>query len=281
MRAASVILLTESFLVAAQSLSEQFEIPLIDGRSLVGAKPKLVDQFIVSQFESEEEETAFAFVYVDSGLSLAQVSGKQTLRIHADFCSPAVNYRRRKGGGKGQLIAKAVGVGSDEALSVLDATAGLGGDAFVLASLGCDVTLVERVPEVRALLRDGLRVAKEWGAENDPTLLPILERMHLIEMDAFEYFQTVLSSASADVVYLDPMFPVRSKSALVKKEMQVFHNLVGNDPDADGLLALAIAHSTKRVVVKRPRVARPLDDAAPIHSLEGKRNRFDVYSTVS
>ena len=175
------------------------------------------------------------------------------------------------------MIAKAIGLNSPTAPHVLDATAGLGGDAFVLASLGCPVTMVERVPEVHALLADGLRVAGAWGSAKDQTLIAILKRMTLIESDAAKYMQTLQDTKKPEVVYLDPMFPLRTKSAQVKKEMHVFHQLIGKDVDADLLLQIAQECAQKRVVVKRPRIAPFLAGLEPNYTLEGRSNRYDVY----
>ena len=80
-----------------------------------------------------------------------------------------------------------------------------------------------------------------------------------------------------DVVYLDPMFPHRKKSALVKKEMRVFQQLLGSDDDADSLLAPARELAGKRVVVKRPAYAEPLADVPPAMAITSKKHRFDVY----
>jgi 16S rRNA (guanine1516-N2)-methyltransferase len=80
-----------------------------------------------------------------------------------------------------------------------------------------------------------------------------------------------------DVVYLDPMFPHKKKSALVKKEMRVFQSLVGPDLDADALLPAALAVAGKRVVVKRPDYAGWLNEMAPNSAIETKSNRFDLY----
>ena len=213
----------------------------------------------------------------DLGLSLSQIAEDNLLSIRADFYSPTVNYRRQKGGGKGQMIAKAIGLNSLTAPHVLDATAGLGGDAFVLASLGCTVTMVERVPEVHALLADGLRVAGAWGSAKDQTLIAILKRMTLVESDATKYMQTLEDTKKPEVVYLDPMFPLRTKSIQVKKEMHVFHQLIGKDIDADLLLQTAQECAQKRVVVKRPRIAPFLAGLEPNYTLEGRSNRYDVY----
>lgn len=189
--------------------------------------------------------------------------------IMVDFASGASSYRRQHGGGKSEAIAKAVGLNKKSQLSVLDATAGLGRDAFVLASLGATVTLVERNPAVAALLADGLR-----RAEADPQLTAVAARMQLRHCPAMQALQ---NSTAVDVVFLDPMFPAREKSAQVKKEMRAFHDVVGSDDDADSLLAPALALAQKRVVVKRPGYAGWLADKAPTMTVTGKNNRFDVY----
>jgi 16S rRNA (guanine1516-N2)-methyltransferase len=80
-----------------------------------------------------------------------------------------------------------------------------------------------------------------------------------------------------DAVLLDPMFPERGSSAAVRKEMQLFQQLVGDDPDAPALLATALQVAVHRVAVKRPRGAPPLAGPKPSHVLEGRSTRFDVY----
>jgi 16S rRNA (guanine1516-N2)-methyltransferase len=277
LKVSKIISIVSSRHADVQALAQQFSIPVIEATELLGAKARDLEQFLRMQVDTSGGSICYLFLFSDEGLSLVQLSEQKLLSIRADFYSPTVTYRRYKGGGKGQMIAKAVGLNSAQALRVLDATAGLGGDAFVLASLGCHLTMTERVPEVRALLADGLRAAAKWGAENEQALLLILKRMVLIGTDAASYMQSLADEDRPDVVYLDPMFPARGKRAQVKKEMSVFHHLVGTDPDADGLLELALVCAKKRVVVKRPRIAPKLADHVPSHSLEGKSNRYDVY----
>lgn len=206
----------------------------------------------------------------DGALVLRNAELSKQGDILVDFASGAATYRRKFGGGKGEGIAKAVGLGKKPQLRVIDATAGLGRDAFVLASLGAHVTLVERNPAVAALLADGLRRAALDAQTAD--WLPT--RMQLVHLSALQALSTL---PQADVVFLDPMFPPREKSALVKKEMRAFHDVVGADDDADALLAPALALATHRVVVKRPGYAGYLAGQKPTMSIEGKNNRFDVY----
>lgn len=189
--------------------------------------------------------------------------------ILVDFASGATSYRRLHGGGKNEAIAKACGLNKRRDLTILDATAGLGRDAFVMASLGASVTLVERNPIVAALLYDGLR---RGCAVTELSWLN--ERMTLVHSSALDALQ---QHSAVEVVYLDPMFPARDKSALVKKEMRAFHDVVGSDTDADALLAPALNLAQKRVVVKRPGYAGFLALQTPTMSVTGKNNRFDVY----
>ena len=92
--------------------------------------------------------------------------------------------------------------------------------------------------------------------------------------------QALLPAQTApEVVYLDPMYPQRQKSAAVKKEMAYFHELVGAATAADEVLLLQTArrHATKRVVVKRPQGGAVLAGEAPAFQYQGKSTRFDVY----
>ncbi|WP_036955860.1 class I SAM-dependent methyltransferase [Pseudoalteromonas sp. A2] len=218
-----------------------------------------------------EQSSGFSLHYDDKGLSLYKTDEPKLGAINVDFVTGAVAHRRKFGGGKGQSIAKAVGLNKGATPVVLDATAGLGRDGFVLASLGCKVILHERHPVVAALLYDGLQ-----RAYNDSEIgLWMQQNMSLI----FGSSHTLLAQCDSvpDVVYLDPMFPHREKSALVKKEMRVFQELVGGDTDADDLLEFAYPLASKRVVVKRPDYAPFLNDKPPSMQIKTKKNRFDVY----
>ncbi|WP_116474780.1 class I SAM-dependent methyltransferase [Zobellella maritima] len=211
----------------------------------------------------------FALVLVEGRLELRKLDEPRLGAVYVDFVAGAAAHRRKFGGGRGQAIAKAVGLKHGHNPRVVDGTAGLGRDAFVLASLGCSVTLCERHPVVHALLEDGLR-----RAAADVEIGPwVRERLHLLP------FGCTLGDIEQqpDVVYLDPMFPHKKKAALVKKEMRVFHSLVGADEDADGLLPPALALARARVVVKRPDYAGFLNGATPSAQIASKNNRFDLY----
>lgn len=218
-----------------------------------------------------EGNADFALQVGVNGLQLQCLTEKNIGALQVDFVAGAVAHRRKFGGGKGQLIAKAVGVQAGILPSVLDTTAGLGRDAFVLATLGCQVTLIERQPIIVALLADGLR-----RGLLDAEVAPIIGHMQLIEGNAIELMQQ-WQQAIPQVIYLDPMFPHRDKTALVKKEMRLFRPLVGEDLDASQLLEGALALASHRVVVKRPRKAPIIEGIKPSYSLESKTSRYDIY----
>ncbi|WP_343033927.1 class I SAM-dependent methyltransferase [Vibrio agarilyticus] len=242
------------------------------------AQHRLAD--IAERWQLVHDDTSpFALVLTDSQLELRKLDEPKLGAIFVDLVGGAVGHRRKFGGGKGQAIAKAAGLNKGAMPRVLDATAGLGRDAFVLASLGCYVQMVERNPVVAALLDDGL-----MRAGMDPEIGAwVRERLSLLHASSHDALETLSQRddfVRPDVVYLDPMYPHpegKKKTALVKKEMRVFQSLVGSDNDADALLAPALLLASKRVVVKRPDYAPWLAQQKPSMAIETKKNRFDVY----
>lgn len=208
--------------------------------------------------------------YHNNQLLLRWQENNKAQFMGVDFLSKASQYRRYRGGGRKQLIARAVGLKGKDCPSVLDCTAGLGEDAFVLACLGCNVTMIERSPIIAALLEDGIQRAKQDPSCHDLQLQLIIE-------DAMVYLGVLAATNYPDVIYLDPMFPSRKKSALVKKEMRMLRKMVGDDQDAPSLLAIALQRAKKRVVVKRPRLAPSLSERQPHVVLKGQSSRFDIY----
>lgn len=255
------LLCSPELAAAAESLAQQLHCPLHQG-------------IAAEQFDSSE----FVLLLNQQGLSLQQTGRKAPGPIRVEFTEGAADHRRKFGGGKGQMIAKAVGIKAHFYPQVLDATAGLGRDAFVLASLGCTVQMIERSPIVHALLQDGLQRGLTFARSDDPELLAALQRLHLQGRDSKNYLQSLTPEQFPDVIYLDPMFPERQKTADVKKEMRAFHSIVGADEDADALLPLALEHVHYRVVVKRPRKAPFLNNQTPSYQLEGKSSRYDIYT---
>lgn len=192
--------------------------------------------------------------------------------LRVDFVNGAVGHRLRFGGGRGQPLARAMGLQNGKSPRVIDATAGLGRDAFLLASLGVMVTLIERSPQMHALLADGMDRAKEEGG----VYSDIIGRMTLLHGDA----KDLIPDLEGDSILIDPMHPPRRNSALVKRELRQVRDIVGTDDDAADLMQVALAHARNRVVLKWPAKADPMGGLRTCsHRILGKSTRYDVFMT--
>jgi 16S rRNA (guanine1516-N2)-methyltransferase len=189
-----------------------------------------------------------------------------------DFAAGALAHRLRSGAGRGGALARAVGVKPGRLPMVVDATAGLGRDGFLLASLGCTVVMIERNPAVHAALDQALQRARQVSTQAE--VLAAAERITLRAGDA----RDLLPILTPDVVLVDPMHPDRGNSALVKQEMRLLRDVVGADPDAAALMVVALASARRRVVLKWPRLGPPIVGIrSPSHCIEGRTTRYDVF----
>ena len=197
---------------------------------------------------------------------MKQVDGE----LLVDFVSGAVAHRLRFGGGRGQALAKAMGLRAGKTPMIVDATAGLGRDAFLLASLGAQVVLIERSEKMHSLLVQGMDRAAKAGDE----FRDIMGRMTLMKGDA----KDLLPDLSCEAILVDPMHPPRKNSALVKRELRQVREIVGTDDDAADLVRVALKHADKRVVLKWPAKADPIKGIqACSHQILGKSTRYDVF----
>ena len=207
------------------------------------------------------------------GLQLIKLDNSFT-PLQIDFIAGKNRHRRLYGGGINQPLSKAVGIKLLGKPSVLDVTAGLGRDAFVIATLGCQVTMVERNPVIASLLCSALE-----QAETDEDAKVIIQRINLQAINSLHYLENLMTENLPEVIYMDPMYPHRQKSALVKKEMRIFRDVVGNDEDSAELLELACQKATRRVAVKRPKGAEFLAEKKPDVQIQSPNTRYDVYLT--
>ena len=203
--------------------------------------------------------------------------------LHIDFLNGKNTYRHQHSSSKHELIARAIGAKPHlQATQVLDATAGLGQDACVLAVLGYHVHLLEKNKVIAALLQDGIErlqaVKPDIAARLQLTYIDALDFLNRTPPTANQPQPQAHNLALMQAVYLDPMFPANSfKQALVKKDLRMLRALTGEAPPPAALLEQALAAPYLRVVVKRPIHAAYLNNLAPHHSIKGKTNRFDVY----
>ena len=221
-------------------------------------------------------ETGYFLHLVNEWLALHCADDKDSGSVYVDFVAGALGHRLRFGGGRGQPLARAAGVKPGFDPVVWDATAGLGRDAFVLASVGCRVTLCERSPVLAALLDDGLKRAILNADIGDW----VQSRMALKFGDSARELAALADTERPDTVYLDPMYPAGKSSVLVKKDIRAVQQLVGEDQDSQALLDVALTVARRRVVVKRPHRAGPLLDRTPSTSIESKKTRYDIYVTL-
>lgn len=210
-----------------------------------------------------------------SDMLVELIDVKQNMHLSVDFIRGSLGHRKKYGGGRGQTIAKAIGMKQGKSPPyVLDATAGLAKDSFVFACLGCKVTLIERSAVIAELVKDGIA-----RASLNTDFFSIIEQgFEFHHNDALSYIQAIEETAKPEVIYLDPMYPEKKKSASVKKNMQMLQKLLGHDLDTDEVLKAALNKAEKRVVVKRPKGAAVLEtDRSPTLSYESKATRYDVY----
>jgi 16S rRNA (guanine1516-N2)-methyltransferase len=221
--------------------------------------------------ENNFEQSEYILFYSDKNLCLKK-SGSKIGEISVDFLSTQFKNRLAKSTINNELIAKAVGIKSKN-FNVFDATAGLGQDAFVLAYLGCNVTLCENNKTIWALLYDGLNRAKQHEAYSK-----ITQRITLLNPNnSIIYLKNC--TEKYDVIYLDPMFPPKKKNALPSKAMQYLSE-IADYFDENELFEISMKNATKRVVVKRQRHSPYISNIKPDISFKSAACRFDVYFTT-
>lgn len=217
--------------------------------------------------DANTKEYDYLLIFTPEYIGL-KLKGEKKL-FYIDFSAGKIRYRSDQVSFRNELLAKAIKIKPSADLTLVDATAGLGRDSFILAALGYKVIMLERSPIVYYLLNDAIQ-----RALRNPTTQRVASRLQLIQTDAIEWLQ---SNAAVDVIYLDPMFPEKQKTAKAKKDLQILQDIIGKDPDSDTLFTLALSKVNKRVVVKRPRLAPPLKGLEPAYNLQGSSSRFDIY----
>ena len=204
------------------------------------------------------------FGKIDHRFCISTEHGQQLV---IDFDLNHIDYFRKRHRGFQELIAKSLGLSSKKN-RILDLSAGLGIDSVFLSQLGAKVTAIERHPAIHFLLYQ----AKELSKRMD------LAELQFICADSKQFLLSSDIGSQFDAIYFDPMYPDKKKTALPRKEMVIFRNLVGDDTDSDEVFKIALEKNPGRLVVKRPVHADYIANEKPIHSFTGKTVRFDLYS---
>mgnify|MGYP002606828410 FL=1 len=190
------------------------------------------------------------------------------LTYQGDFAETMM-HRVTNGRLQHEMLVKAAS-SEKEGRKAIDATAGMGEDAFLLAAQGYEVTLYEQNPVVAALLKDAIRRAKK-----NQILKDIAGRMKVVEADSVESMSKLLDPV--DVIYLDPMFPARQKSSLINKKLQLIQKLEPPCSEETDLFDAALKVGPSRIIVKRPLKSEYLAGREPSYTLKGKAIRYDCY----
>ena len=207
----------------------------------------------------------------DSRLELQSRIDPNATPLTIDFLSGPTYYRFVNDRRINQPLAKAAGIKSGYRPTVLDATAGFGEDAFVLAALGCRITMIERSGVIWALLADAIS-----RCSGNAIVQQVFDQNATLKLaDSIEYMNN--TEKSYDTVYLDPMYPSPPTSPLNKQKMRILRDLVGDDSDGGELLTAALLRAQKRVAVKRPARGEHLDGRKPSYSISSKSSRYDIY----
>lgn len=227
----------------------------------------------IKQLKKRFSTYPYLLILNAEGFEFCNTAQPTTGTVKTDFLSGKFAHRLRTTSIKQELLAKAVGIKASKRPRVLDATAGLGRDGFLLASFGCVVTMIERHPVIALLLADGLSRARV----DSSLALIVKNNIEFYRADAIEYMVNLELHKKPDVVYLDPMFPHQKSSAKTKKEMQLFRLAAGGNADASALLDQALQCATTRVVVKRPLQGPPISGHDPSFQIKGASTRYDIY----
>lgn len=246
---------------------------LAENKDLAHDAQKLAQQWHLDYASHANDLYDFFLLVTPQYIGLQTAKNKNQI-FYIDFSGKKLLYRLKNASRRKELLAKAIGISPVENPLIVDTTAGWGRDSFILASLGYQVIMLEKSAIVYILLENAL----ERAAIND-NLAETTQRLQLYHTDSVEWLKAAASQQlSPDVIYLDPMFPPRQKSASAKKEMVILQNLLGTADNVQDLLLISLACAKKRVVVKRSRLAQPIiADKKPDFSLMGNSSRFDVY----
>ena len=224
---------------------------------------ELDTQIMITQDRSAAEAQDVYLLLDDEGIALA--GGGLTLRADLTHMLPRI----RTSNLRNELLVRAAKIrGAAGELRAVDATAGFGEDSLLLAAVGFNVRLYEYNPVTAILLEDALRRASQI-----PELSEIVSRMELVKGDSVEALPHL--PFAPDIILLDPMFPARQKSGLIKKKLQLIQKLEKPCADEESLVKAALAAHPKKIVIKRPAKGPYLAGIRPGYSIEGKVIRYD------
>ena len=240
--------------------------PLIYSSDKCKSSAETIATSIGTTSSDEKEMIQHCHLYLsETGLSFFHPEARSTKKFKIDFNSGTTLWRTNRVEHE-KLIKKALGK-HEAPLNILDCTAGMLQDSLLFLSLGHKVTAVEQSKILFHLLSDAI------NRSNDQK---IFKALTLINANACSY---ISKGQKFDVIYFDPMYPTRKKSALGSGQLEYLARILAiesieNDStqDFEFLSSLPI----KKMIVKRPIKAEPFSKKINYQVL-GKTTRFDIY----
>ncbi|MDO4977482.1 MAG: class I SAM-dependent methyltransferase [Eubacteriales bacterium] len=228
-----------------------------------GILAKQIAEKLHTEIVQEIPKDALYLCFDQEGLSLCK--GKLSMR--GDYTQ--MLSRILPGKLQHEKLVKAAKIkGIGEHPTAIDATAGMGEDTLILAAAGFHILMYEKDPVICLLLEDTLR-----RAAKEDKLAPIVARMQVVEGDSVTAMRAC--TTMPDLIYLDPMFPARTKSGLIKKKFQLLQQLESPASDGEDMLQAAISANPRKIVIKRPQKGEYLGGVKPSYSIPGKAIRYD------
>lgn len=231
---------------------------------------QLADELSIDLYEAQQQVDIAADYWVlhfsEQRLCLSHSSKQHLRNIHADLSANSHRFSNQKKLAH-ELLIKAIGGLAPSSLRIVDATAGMGTDALLMAAAGHQLTMIEQSPVLAALLEQALT-------------LDTVAQLTLCKGDALQRLPELAAENRPHIVYLDPMFPSHGKSSLARKQLQALKELLPEVPEQGEaqLLETALRAASHRVVVKRPLRAPPLPGPKPGFAYKGKLVRYDCYA---
>ena len=235
----------------------------VDKNANIEKAKKIAERLNIEIITNNKEKFDILLSMDESGLALVS----DNMKLYGDF-SKSIKRLKQSNLQKEMLIHAVKIKGEKENLIAIDATAGLGEDSILLAAYGYTVELYEKNPIIAELLKDAMERAKKISELKD-----IIERMKVHNEDSIIAMQKL--QYNPDIILLDPMFPERTKSALIKKKFQILHKIENPCSDETELLSSAIKANPKKIIIKRPLKGEYLAGIKPDYSLKGNSIRYD------
>lgn len=235
----------------------------VDKNANIEKAKNIAERLNIEIITNNKEKFDILLSMDESGLALVS----DNMKLYGDF-SKSIKRLKQSNLQKEMLIHAVKIKGEKENLIAIDATAGLGEDSILLGAYGYNVELYEKNPIISELLKDAMERAEKISELKD-----IIGRMKVHNEDSIIAMQNL--KYKPDIILLDPMFPERTKSALIKKKFQILHKIENPCSDENEMLSSAIKANPKKLVIKRPLKGEYLAGVKPDYSLKGSSIRYD------